>query len=189
MQTAQGVMASGVAQAGGFTVTPSAAVLNTGLASNYSFSYVASTHTVKPAVDTGRSDSSADLDARALAFRADPLSNVTVAPSLKASQNAYQLTVMKAPQGPQAGLVHIELRSTVGETLIDLPVLVQQWIRAAGPSAVAALPDGLELVDLGGRLALRVLSERLQAGDLVLRSREGELTIRLIKALDRTSSK
>jgi hypothetical protein len=96
---------------------------------------------------------------------------------------------MKAPQGSQAGLVHIELRSTVGETLIDLPVLVQQWIRAAGPSAVAALPDGLELVDLGGRLALRVLSERLQAGDLVLRSREGELTIRLIKALDRTSSK
>ncbi|NBO82788.1 MAG: hypothetical protein EBU75_08140, partial [Betaproteobacteria bacterium] len=38
-----------VTQAGSFTVTPSAAVLSTGLASNYDFSYVASTHTVNPA--------------------------------------------------------------------------------------------------------------------------------------------
>ncbi|MCX7261228.1 MAG: filamentous hemagglutinin N-terminal domain-containing protein, partial [Burkholderiales bacterium] len=38
--------ASGVAQAGAYTVTPSAAVLSTGNASNYNFSYVPSTHTV-----------------------------------------------------------------------------------------------------------------------------------------------
>ena len=41
--------ASGTAQAGSFTVTPSAAVMGTGTASNYSFSYVASTHTVDKA--------------------------------------------------------------------------------------------------------------------------------------------
>jgi len=41
--------ASGVAQAGSFTVTPSAAVLSTGTASNYSFSYVAATNTVNKA--------------------------------------------------------------------------------------------------------------------------------------------
>jgi hypothetical protein len=41
--------ASGAANAGTFTVTPSAAILDTGAASNYSFSYVASTHTVSPA--------------------------------------------------------------------------------------------------------------------------------------------
>lgn len=47
-QTASGtgVTASGVAQAGSFTVTPSSAVLGTGTAGNYNFSYVDSTHTV-----------------------------------------------------------------------------------------------------------------------------------------------
>jgi phosphoribosylcarboxyaminoimidazole (NCAIR) mutase len=44
-----GVTPTGVAQAGSFSVTPSAAVLSTGLASNYDFSYSASTHTVNPA--------------------------------------------------------------------------------------------------------------------------------------------
>jgi hypothetical protein len=38
--------AFGTAQAGTFTVTPSAAVLSTGAASNYNFSYVSSTHSV-----------------------------------------------------------------------------------------------------------------------------------------------
>ena len=41
--------ASGVAQAGSFTVTPSAPVLGTGSASNYSFTYVDSTYTVNKA--------------------------------------------------------------------------------------------------------------------------------------------
>ena len=47
-QTASGagVTSTGVAQAGSFTVTPSAAVMGTGLASNYSFSYVAATDIV-----------------------------------------------------------------------------------------------------------------------------------------------
>jgi filamentous hemagglutinin family protein len=40
---------TGVAQAGTFNVTPSTAVLSTGMASNYSFSYVPSTHTVDKA--------------------------------------------------------------------------------------------------------------------------------------------
>ena len=48
-QTAAGVTASGVAQAGNFMVTPSLAVLSTGRAANYSFSYVDSTHTVDKA--------------------------------------------------------------------------------------------------------------------------------------------
>ena len=54
-QTASGagVTSSGVAQAGSFTVTPSNAVMGTGLASNYSFSYVPSTHTVDLASLTG----------------------------------------------------------------------------------------------------------------------------------------
>ncbi|NBS66382.1 MAG: hypothetical protein EBT33_18930, partial [Betaproteobacteria bacterium] len=53
-QTASGsgVAATGVAQAGTFTVTPSAAVLSTGLASNYGFSYVAATSTVDKATLT-----------------------------------------------------------------------------------------------------------------------------------------
>jgi hypothetical protein len=42
-------VATGTAQAGSFTVTPSAAVLGTGTASNYSFSFVPSTHTVDKA--------------------------------------------------------------------------------------------------------------------------------------------
>jgi Trk K+ transport system NAD-binding subunit len=50
-QTASGsgVSPGGVARAGNFSVTPSAAVLGTGLASNYDFSYVGSTHTVDKA--------------------------------------------------------------------------------------------------------------------------------------------
>ena len=50
-QTASGagVTPAGVAKAGGFTVTPSSAVMGSGLAGNYSFSYVPSTHTVNPA--------------------------------------------------------------------------------------------------------------------------------------------
>jgi filamentous hemagglutinin family protein len=47
-QTASGFGggASGTAQGGAFTVTPGAALLGTGSASNYNFSYVGSTHTV-----------------------------------------------------------------------------------------------------------------------------------------------
>jgi hypothetical protein len=50
-QTATGFSggASGTAQAGTYTITPSAAVMGTGSASNYSFSYVSSTHTVNKA--------------------------------------------------------------------------------------------------------------------------------------------
>jgi hypothetical protein len=48
-QTANGVTSTGVAQAGSFSVTPSAAVLGTGTVSNYSFSYVDGTHTVDKA--------------------------------------------------------------------------------------------------------------------------------------------
>jgi len=46
-QTAS-VTGSAVAQAGNYTVTPSAAQLSTGRASNYQFNYVASTNTVSP---------------------------------------------------------------------------------------------------------------------------------------------
>jgi hypothetical protein len=46
------VAATGVAQAGTFTVTPSSAVLGTGVASNYDFSYVAATSTVDKATLT-----------------------------------------------------------------------------------------------------------------------------------------
>jgi trimeric autotransporter adhesin len=48
-QTANGVTSTGVAQAGSFSVTPSAAVLGTGTVSNYSFSYMDGTHTVDKA--------------------------------------------------------------------------------------------------------------------------------------------
>jgi hypothetical protein len=50
-QTATGFSggASGTAQAGTYTITPSAAVMGTGSASNYSFSYVGSNHTVNKA--------------------------------------------------------------------------------------------------------------------------------------------
>ena len=113
---------------------------------------------------------------------------VMVPPSVKALQAAYQVTVMKAPEGSQAGLVHIELRSNVGEAFIDLPLAVQQWLRAAGPAALGDLPEGLQVIELADRLALRVLPERLQTGDLVLRSSQGELTLRLVKALGRLAA-
>jgi filamentous hemagglutinin family protein len=50
-QTASGFSggASGTAQAGTYTIMPSAAVMGTGSASNYSFSYVSSNHTVNKA--------------------------------------------------------------------------------------------------------------------------------------------
>jgi hypothetical protein len=53
-QTSSGYsgVASGVAQAGSFTVTPSAAVLSTGSLSNYAFTYVPSAHTVDKASAT-----------------------------------------------------------------------------------------------------------------------------------------
>jgi hypothetical protein len=44
--TGFGSAASGTAQAGTFTVTPSAAILGTGASSNYNFAYVSSTHSV-----------------------------------------------------------------------------------------------------------------------------------------------
>jgi hypothetical protein len=85
-------------------------------------------------------------------------------------------------------LVHIELRSGVGEAWIELPLTVQRWIRAADPAVLAALPEGIELIQLADRLALRVLPERLQSGDLTLRSSQGDLTLRLFKALERPSA-
>jgi hypothetical protein len=113
---------------------------------------------------------------------------VVRAPILKVPQAPYQVTVMQAPDGPRAGLVHIELRSGVGEAWIELPLTVQRWIRAADPAVLAALPEGIELIQLADRLALRVLPERLQSGDLTLRSSQGDLTLRLFKALERPSA-
>jgi hypothetical protein len=137
---------------------------------------------------TVRAQSSTVLGARTLLGKPEPPSTVMVPPSVKALQAAYQVTVMKAPEGSQAGLVHIELRSNVGEAFIDLPLAVQQWLRAAGPAALADLPEGLQVIELADRLALRVLPERLQTGDLVLRSSQGELTLRLVKALGRLAA-
>jgi hypothetical protein len=137
---------------------------------------------------TVRAQSSTVLGARTLLGKPEPPSTVMVPPSVKALQAAYQVTVMKAPEGPQAGLVHIELRSNVGEAFIDLPLAVQQWLRAAGPAALGDLPEGLQVIELADRLALRVLPERLQTGDLVLRSSQGELTLRLVKALGRLAA-
>ena len=48
-QTATGVTPSGVAQAGNYSVTPSAAVMGTGTAGNYAFTYVAASNTVNKA--------------------------------------------------------------------------------------------------------------------------------------------
>ncbi|NBQ88804.1 MAG: hypothetical protein EBU07_15300 [Betaproteobacteria bacterium] len=69
-----------------------------------------------------------------------------------------------------------------------MPLAVQQWLRAAGPAALADLPEDLQVIELADRLALRVLPERLQTGDLVLRSSQGELTLRLVKALGRLAA-
>lgn len=48
-QTATGVTPSGVAQAGNYSVTPSAAVMGSGTAGNYAFTYVAASNTVNKA--------------------------------------------------------------------------------------------------------------------------------------------
>ena len=65
-QTATGVTTSAVAQAGNFSVIPSLAVMGTGLASNYSFSYAASTHSVnKASLQVSANNASKTYDAAA----------------------------------------------------------------------------------------------------------------------------
>jgi hypothetical protein len=65
-QTATGVTTGAVAQAGNFSVIPSVAVMGTGLASNYSFSYAASTHSVnKASLQVSANNASKTYDAAA----------------------------------------------------------------------------------------------------------------------------
>ena len=65
-QTATGVTTGAVAKAGNFSVIPSVAVMGTGLASNYSFSYAASTHSVnKASLQVSANNASKTYDAAA----------------------------------------------------------------------------------------------------------------------------
>jgi hypothetical protein len=65
-QTATGVTTGAVAQAGSFSVIPGLALMGTGLASNYSFTYAAGTHTVnKASLEVSANNASKTYDAQA----------------------------------------------------------------------------------------------------------------------------
>ncbi len=111
---------------------------------------------------------------------------VVLTPALQPSQSAYKVTVLKLPQqgtaGNEAGLVHIELRDSLADVQIALPDALQSWIKAAGTQLALSGADGVELSEAGDAMRLQALAERSWPLNLTLRSAQGQLAIRLVKA-------
>ena len=111
---------------------------------------------------------------------------VVLMPALQPSQSAYKVTVLKLPQqgtaGNEAGLVHIELRDSLADVQIALPDALQSWIKAAGTQLALSGADGVELSEAGDAMRLQALAERSWPLNLTLRSAQGQLAIRLVKA-------
>ena len=111
---------------------------------------------------------------------------VVLTPAMQPSQSAYKVTVLKLPQqgtaGNEAGLVHIELRDSLADVQIALPDALQSWIKAAGTQLALSGADGVELSEAGDAMRLQALAERSWPLNLTLRSAQGQLAIRLVKA-------
>ncbi len=158
---------SGLAQAGTYTVTPSAAQMGSGVASNYQFSYVSSLNTVRPLGITASSIASASSAYGAVVTpgavslsgvlagdtvtSTAAISNPTYSTSnhLKAA-SYFQTAASTSLSGTDAGNYSLTAFTTSTPNYTVTPIAVNGTIAAAASTYGAALAPGA--VSLTGKL-------------------------------------
>jgi hypothetical protein len=108
-------------------------------------------------------------------------------PRLAQADPAYRVTLLTLPQNEASGVVHIEWRDTLADTQIKLPAVLQDWIKSAGPSLKLGaegevMADGLALSSDGGSLNLLPSAEHRLPANLILKSNQGSVIIRIVNA-------
>ena len=158
---------SGLAQAGTYTVTPSAAQMGSGVASNYQFSYVSSLNTVRPLGITASSIASAssaygDVVTPGAVSLSGVLAGDTVTstaaisnPTYSTSNNLkaasyFQTAASTSLSGTDAGNYSLTAFTTSTPNYTVTPIAVNGTIAAAASTYGAALAPGA--VSLTGKL-------------------------------------
>jgi hypothetical protein len=105
-------------------------------------------------------------------------------PKLKPAESAYQVTVLKLPKLDEAGAVHIAVRDLLVDAQIPLPDALQAWLKDAGNalSVDGDVSKGVSLSPNGASLRVAAQAAQRWPVNLVLRSAQGQLAIRLVKA-------
>jgi len=166
----------------GKLVTATGISLGSGLAGNYVLSSTTA---------TGHADITPELlssTGTKNTFQPDDSLAIVMTPRPVQPQLPYLVTIVKLPAPGGTGVVHIEVADTVGDSRIALPKALQDWILAAGDglkleAADAIALDGVSLAEDGAFLRLVASAKRHFSTQMVLRSEQGQILLRIVKSL------
>jgi hypothetical protein len=98
---------------------------------------------------------------------------------------SYQVTLIQPPQANLMGILHIELPIVARDVQLSLPVVLQNWIAAAGSNlefeglSVGAL-EGVNLTDRGAIMNLLASVDRRSPLEFVMRSAREQVKVRIV---------
>jgi len=166
----------------GKVVTATGISLGSGLADNYVLSSTTATvrADITPELLSGTGTKNT--------FQPDDSLAIVMTPRPVQPQLPYLVTIVKLPAPGGTGVVHIEVADTVGDSRIALPKALQDWILAAGDglkleAADAIALDGVSLAEDGAFLRLVASAKRRFSTQMVLRSEQGQILLRIVKSL------
>jgi hypothetical protein len=110
---------------------------------------------------------------------------VVVAPRAAQASQSYQVTLIQSPQANVPGLLHIELPIVTSDIQLSLPVVLQNWIAAAGSTLELeglsdGVLDGVNLTDRGTLLNLLASVDRRSPIEFVMRSAREQVKVRIV---------
>jgi hypothetical protein len=110
---------------------------------------------------------------------------VVVAPRTAQASQSYQVTLIQSPQANVPGLLHIELPIVPSDVQLSLPVVLQNWIAAAGPTLeleglTQGILEGVNLTDRGTLLSLLASVDRRSPLEFVMRSAREQVKVRIV---------
>jgi hypothetical protein len=97
----------------------------------------------------------------------------------------YQVTLIQSPQGKASGLVHIEVPMGSSDVQLLLPLVLQNWIAAAGSSLELeslsdGILDGVNLTGGGAFLNLQASVDRRSPLEFVIRNAPEQVKVRIV---------
>lgn len=185
---AGGVTLDALTQSGGALTTPGA-VRVTRLSQSAGSLSAGSLSTIAPFSHTGsgnlmvagqvvpNSNSNSSSDVSNL-----PLLPLVLTPAVHQGQEAYQVTVLKLPQGDEQGTVHIALRDGLADVEVPLPEDLQDWIKAAGSDlSLLGAEEGIELSANRSAIRLSASPERRFPLQLAMQAGEQRVSVRIVQ--------
>jgi filamentous hemagglutinin family protein len=179
-----GVTLNALSQTGG-SLTTSGAVTVSSLNQAAGSLSAGSLSTIAPFVHTGLG--TVTVAGRVVAVEGSGVDNLprlpfVLIPEAHHIASAYELTVLKLPQGNEAGAVHIELRDRLADAEISLPVALQNWVTAAGSAlSLVGTVEGIELTSNGSAIRLSDIANHRFPMELTLQSGEQRVSFRIVK--------